>query len=191
MNPSINYMPPQQFEQLLTAIPRLKIRRWQGGDVIMLFKICYWCGLRISEGCKLEKESFDTEFRQVYLGITKTNKGDHATIPEKFIPELQAYLLQKGTGRLFPGMNRYITYNWLKRLGVMLEIKALTTPQSETGEKTVTHIFRKSVGKDMLYGTFGPRQPLNIVQQKLRHTNPLMTTKYLKATDEDVRQAGW
>lgn len=191
MKASANYMPPEQFALVLDNIPRLNIRKWSIVDVQMLFKIAYWCGLRITEACNLQVHNFDLDFKRVYLGKTKTNANDRATIPDKFIVELSGYLLGK-EGYLFPDMNRFIVYNWQKRLGIILNIEAWTTPQSVTREKTKTHIFRKSVGKDMLYGTIdGVRQPINIVQRKLRHSNPTMTALYLKALDDDVEAVGW
>ena len=183
-------MPPAQFEELLAAIPRLSIRKWTIPQVQMLFKISYWCGLRINEAIQLQVEDFDLELKRIALGQTKTEKQGKATIPDLFIDELTIYLMDK-SGPLFEGMNYYIVYNWLARLGKMLNIKALTTPQSESGEKTKTHIFRKSVGKDMVYGTFGAKQPLNLVQKKLRHSTLDMTSDYLKVSDEDVSTAGW
>ena len=191
MRASYNYMPPQQFNELLAAIPNLKIRKWLDRDVEMLFKLCYWCGLRINEAVRLKAVDFDLELRRVYLGKTKTEKAGKATIPILFLPELKEWLQDK-EGELFPKMNRFRVHNWLARLGQMLNIEALITPQSDTGEKTKTHIFRKSVGKDMLYGTRdGRKQPLNVVQKKLRHTNLDMTSNYLKVSDEDVTVAGW
>ena len=184
-------MPPEQLDDLLTAVPSLQIRKWLDVDVQMLFKICYWCGLRINEAIKLKVEDFDLDLRRVYLGKTKTEKAGKATIPELFLLELKAWLQDK-KGELFPKMNRFRAHVWLQKLGEMLNIEALTTPQSVTGEKTKTHIFRKSVGKDMLYGARdGRKQPLNVVQKKLRHTNLDMTSNYLKVSDEDVTAVGW
>ena len=191
MRPSYNYMPPSQFNELLTTIPNLKIRKWLDRDVEMLFKLCYWCGLRINEAIRLKAVDFDLEYKRVHLGITKTTKGDKATIPELFLDELTVYLQDKH-GELFPKMNRFVVHTWLARLGEILQIESLTTPQAVSGEKTKTHIFRKSVGKDMIYGTRdGKKQPLNVVQKKLRHTNLDMTSNYLKVADDDVTAVGW
>lgn len=191
MRASYNYIPPQQFDQIIDAIPTLKIRKWRDEDIQMLFKIAYWCGLRINEAMNRKAEDFDLDLRYVYLGITKTKKADKGTIAEAFMPELRQWL-QGRTGVLFPGINYPIVYNWTVRLGKLLGIEAWLEPQSKTGEKTKTHIFRKSVGKDMIYGTVdGNKQPLNIVQKKLRHSSLDMTSNYLKVGAEDVKSAGW
>jgi len=190
MRASSNYMPPEQFALVLETIPSLRIRKWKNDDIVMLFKIAYWCALRISEAARLTAEDFDIEMKRVYLGKTKTETAGKATIPEAFLPEITEYLSEK-KGQLFPKLNRFIVSNWINRLGKMLDIPAWTTPQAITGEKTKSHIFRKSVGKDMIYGTYGVKQPLNIVQRKLRHTTLNMTTRYLKVEDEDVKDAGW
>lgn len=190
MRASYNYMPPEQFEAVLAAIPRLGIRKWKDDDIRMLFKICYWCGLRINEGIRLKAEDFDCIMKRVHLGQTKTRKGDKATIPDLFLDEIVSYLHGK-TGELFPGLTYPVVYHWLKRLGKMLKIPAWTTPQKETGEKTVSHIYRKSVGKDMLYGVRGQKIPLNMIQKKLRHDTLDTTSEYLKVGDEDVVSVGW
>jgi len=80
-------------------------------------------------------------------------------------------------------ITRQTVYTWLKKWGFELSIPSLITPQSETHEKTVSHIFRKSKGKDMLYAN----APLNIVMTKLRHNNLQTTTQYLKVKLDDVK----
>lgn len=183
-------MPPEQFIRLLDAVPRLKIRKWKDSDVVMLFKITYWIALRIGEALKLQVDDFDLELRYVYLGRTKTEVNDKRIIPVAFVPELRQYLKDKH-GALFPGMNYPIVYNWLIRLGKMLDIKALTTPQSETREKTKTHIFRKSRGKDMYFGALtGHKADIMHVSDRLGHKgkNRLASTvMYLQLGEEGVR----
>ena len=183
-----NYMPPEKFLEVLEAIPRLHIRKWLDADIKMLMLICYWIELRIGEAIRLKVEDFDLEVRKVYLGKTKANKNDEATIPPDFIPELKNYLNGK-SGALFPGLTYGTAIKWIERLGKMLNILAWITPQSETGEKTKTHIFRKSMAKDLLYGTHGRKAPMNVISQSLRHKgkDPLATTfHYLKMNTADL-----
>jgi len=181
-----NYIDPQQFKSILDAIPRLNIRKWNDEDVRMLFLIAYWCGLRMIEATRLKADDFNLLLREVYLGKTKTHDEDYAAIPTPFIPELEEYLKNK-KGALFPDCNSQIVRVWLVKLGNMLDISCLTTPQSVTREKTKTHAFRKSLGKDMLYGTYGQTAPLNIIMKTLRHESLDTTSKYLKAGNEDVK----
>lgn len=186
-----NYMSPDTFDAAIDSIPELKIRKWDDGDVQMLFKILYFCALRPMEGITRSKEDFDIENREIALGKTKTKKMDYAPIPKIFIPELTRYLNRKGTGRLLPGLEYDTFYRWLKRLGKMLDIPAWTTRQEEVGEKICGHIFRKSVGKDMLNGMYGDAaKSIPVISKQMRHAKPSMTIDYyLKAGIEQVKEA--
>ena len=187
MQPKVNYIDQPTMQRIIDHIPDLKIRKWKDEDVQMLFKICYWCGLRMNEAIRLQAEDFDLSKHEVFLGKTKTHKNDYASVPPSCTDELSLYLLGK-KGSLFPGCNYNIVYNWLARLGKMLDIAALTTPESVSGEKTKTHIFRKSIGKEMMFGTFdGRKAPLSIVMDKLRHNDLNTTSKYLKMGIEGVK----
>ncbi len=182
-----NYINPDMFKVILNHIPKLKIRKWTDYDVQFLFKILYECALRPIEGIRLQKENFNIQDRIIYLGKTKTKKGDKVVIPQKFLAELKFYIEQKEDGPLFPGLNYAAFIKWIIRLGKDLEIKAWTTPQSETGEKTKGHIFRKSKGKDLLK-EIGLNE-LDIISKHLRHSKPSITfDSYLKASTEAVKQ---
>lgn len=184
----VNYIDPETFEIIVSNIPRLNIRKWTNVDVEFLFRVTYWCGLRMSEAVKLKKEDFDLMRCEVYLGKTKKAKNDYAPIPEPFIPQLNQFLAMKEVGRLWPKLTaRHVRQQWVNKLGEMLNIPAWTTSQQESGEKTKTHIFRKSIGKDMLYGTHGKKAPLNVVQKQLRHSDISTTSKYLQVGIEDVK----
>lgn len=191
MESKYNYLNPQDLARCITAIPLLHIRKWLDSDIMMLFKIMYWCALRPSEGIYLSKEDFHLDSNEVKLGKTKTSAIDYAPIPRPFIPELKAYLDTKENGRLFPDL-KYITfYLWTRRLGVLLNIEAWTTKQSESKEKTKGHIFRKSIGKDMLFGVHGKAlQDISIISKQLRHKKPSMTIDhYLNSSIEAVKEA--
>ena len=186
MKPKSNYMSPEQMDQLIDYIPQLKIRKWLDKDVEMVYRIAYWCGLRMGEAVKLKAEDFDLDRKEVYLGQTKTRKEDYAPISEQFIPELKRYLQDK-KGPLLPDCNAQNVYKWLIKAGLALNIKALTTPQSTTGEKTKLHIMRKSLGKDMYFGTFGEKADFGPIQSQLRHANPVTTGKYLRLDIEGAK----
>ena len=184
-------MNQEDFQRVIDEVPNLYIRKWVDDDIQMLFRILYWCALRPIEGIKLSKEDFDLESRKIYLGKTKTHINDVAPIPAIFIPELESYLYSKDEGRLFPGLSYNTFYPWLKKLGKKLDIPSWVTLQSETGEKTVGHIFRKSIGKDMLTGVHrtkdGKKFEIPIISKQLRHSKPSITVdSYLKSSIEAV-----
>jgi len=186
-----NYLNQEDFAKVLDEIPRLMIRKWLDEDIKMLFEILYWCALRPNEGIRLRKEDFDLESRRLSLGRTKTKLNDVAPIPSKFVPKLANYLEFKEEGRLFDGLTYNTFYPWLKKLGKWCDIPSWTTPQSETGEKTVGHIFRKSIGKDMLKGVHlsknGTKFSIPTISKQLRHSKPSITIdSYLKETIETV-----
>jgi integrase len=184
-------MNQQDFAKVLDEIPRLFIRKWYDEDIKMLFSILYWCALRPIEGINLRKEDFDLQSRKLSLGRTKTKLNDIAPIPSIFVPKLANYLEFKEDGRLFEGLTYNTFYPWLKKLGKLLDIPAWTTPQDITGEKTVGHIFRKSIGKDMLNGIHltknGTKFSIPVISKQLRHSKPSITIdSYLKSTIETV-----
>ena len=191
MRSTNNYLNQDDFERVINEIPNLGIRKWMDDDIEMLFRILYWCALRPNEGIGLSAEDFDLDSRKIHLGKTKTNVNDIAPIPMVFIPELQSYLYTKENGRLFPGLTYNTFYPWLKKLGKRLDIPSWVTLQAETGEKTVGHIFRKSIGKDMLTGVHrtkeGKKFDIPIISKQLRHSKPSITVdSYLKSTIEAV-----
>ena len=185
-------MNQEDFRKVVQTIPELKIRLWDDTDIKYLFKILYYCALRPSEAIKLSKSDFNIQDRYVFLGETKTERNAKAVIPSIFCTELEIYLHHKDIGRLYPKLTYNTFYKWLKKLGEICEIEAWTTPQSQTGEKTVGHIFRKSVGKDMIYGVQvdkdGKKFEIPTISAHLRHKKPSMTIDhYLKASQESVK----
>jgi len=182
MKPRTNYMPPDEFQKLETYIlGHCHVRGFKPYDIVMLFKLCYECGLRINEALRLDVNDFDFDSLEIELGTTKTHENDSCSIPPEFAKSLKLYVDTK-QGRIW-NLTRQAVYQWLKTWGKELDIPSLTTPQTETHEKTVSHIFRKSKGKDMLYND----APLNVVMTKLRHNDLQTTTKYLKLKLADVK----
>lgn len=184
MDSNPNYMNQDDFNQVIAAIPRLKIRKWLDSDVEYLFKILYHMALRPSEGINREKKDFDIKNRLVYLGKTKTSKIDKAVIPKIFVDELAFWLSTKEDGRLFPDL-KYITFwSWLTKLGVLLNIDAWQEGnRKRIGENTKGHIFRKSWGKDALENKIS----VAVISKHLRHKKPSMTIDhYLKADTQSV-----
>lgn len=192
MRDTANYLSPAKMQEAIDAVPELGIRKWHDADVQMLLRIMYWCGLRPGEAIGLSKEDFDVPRREVSLGETKTRRHDRAAIPVVFAAELEAYLGGTPGGRLLPGLTYNTFYRWLVRLGRMCSVPAWIVPQRDSGEKTKGHIFRKSVGKDMLDGLHGERaRAINIISRHLRRKKPSMTIDYYLRADLATVKEAW
>lgn len=191
MQDKINYISPETFEIIQNYIPQLGIRKWKDEDVVMLLRILYYCALRPMEGIRLRREDFNLSDREIFLGKTKTKKADYAHIPSIFVAELHDWLETKESGRLFVGLSYNTAWRWLDRMGRDLDIQAWQIHETESGEKTKLHIFRKSVGKDMLSGMYGEKaSSIPVISKQLRHAKPSMTVDhYLKATLQTVKEA--
>ena len=178
---NVNYIPFSDFKKLCDNTHLIKSDKLSANDISFIFKISYYCALRINETLKLEKTNFDFDLLELDLGHTKTEKHGKATIPKSFVNELKAYLDTKQGGLLFP-ITRNTAYVHLMQLGKKLNINALITSQKDTNEKTKTHLFRKSIAKEMLY----KKAPINIISKKLRHASYNTTFLYLKLNNQDV-----
>ena len=158
-----------------------------------LFNIMYWSGLRPSEAIKLHKEDFHLKTRKIDLYETKTKHYDSAIIRTQFVDDLKIWLGSKDDGPLFPGLIYKTLYRWMKKLGIMCEVIAWTTPRKITKEMTVCHAPRKSIGKNLLAGVHrapdGGTYTILEVSKLLRHADPLMTEKhYLNVDDMALRR---
>jgi integrase len=191
MQDKVNYISPETFEKIINYIPVLGIRKWKNDDIKMLYKTMYYCALRANEAISLKKESFNLVDREIYLGKTKTKKQDTAHIPHIFVNELTLWLSVKEKGRLFEGLTYDRVYHWCRKIGLDLDISAWQSNEAEVGEKVVTHLFRKSIGKEMLNGTHGEKaSAIPVISKHLRHAKPSMTVDhYLKASLESVKEA--
>jgi len=184
MKPKSNYISPDQFEDIINYVPHLRIRKWLDTDVQFAYKIAYYCGLRMGEIPALVKEDFDFIRHEVYIKDGKVDTR-YAVIPLFFEPELRRYLdNKKPLEPILKDCDVQNIYLWLMKTGEALNIEALTTPQSITHEKTKLHGFRKSIGKDIVYGTFGKKGNIYDVQSILGHKNPVTTGRYLRMDNE-------
>ena len=191
MQDKINYISPETFLKIQNYIPQLGIRKWKDEDIVMLLRILYYCALRPSEAIYLKKESFNLVDREIFLGKTKTKKADYGHIPNIFISELGDWLDTKESGRLFEGLTYNTAYRWLVKMGKRMDIQAWLINEKDSNEKTKLHIFRKSVGKDMLNGMYGEKAAsIPVISKQLRHAKPSMTVDhYLKANLQTVKEA--
>ena len=186
MESKVNYISPSDMQRVIDAIPGLKFYNGvQPQDVQFFFRISYWCALRASEALSISPIKMDLEQHIIQLGRTKTRKHDWCVIPPPVIPMIQLWLDDRHTRDISDDMPIVdVTYRtvhrWHIKLGKICEIPALLIDDNEIGEKTKTHIWRKSMAKDMLSGEHGPRTQVNVVAAMLRHKSPGTTNKYVR-----------
>ncbi len=187
-----NYINQEDFGRILDTIPQLGIRKWLDDDVKILFKIMYYSALRPMEAIRLDKDDIDIKNGTIYLGKTKTKTIDTAQIFHGFSEELEEWLWDKDEGRLFVDLTYHRVYEWIVRLGKMLQIQAWLIPEYKSGEKTKAHIFRKSIGKDMVNGMYGEEaQNISVIASLMRHSKPSMTMDHYLKVNKDTLKKIW
>lgn len=187
-----NYVNQEDFERLIAAVDRIDFRDHDAGAVKMLFKLTYWCALRIREALSLKWSDIDWDAGTITLRKTKTEKNVPVLIPPPFMEELDAWYQKRNPSTddllIWPGIKYINVYFWLKRIGMLTGLEALQAGQKDTGEKTMAHIFRKSMAKELVAGGFGRKADISVVARKLRHDNLATTSKYLKVGIEAEKE---
>ena len=178
-----NYLSPENLVKLVLALPKIPYftseynkLRMDIFDFEALYKICYYCALRITEGLRLEAEDFDLEHRVLKLkprpGAAKTFKkmGDKiqkTSINPVIVEELKDYLKDK-SGPLFH-CSRVTAWKYAKLAGNLAGLKVYEEQKQRSIEGVWTHLFRKSYAKlmeskgatpslIMLKGRWSPRE---------------------------------
>lgn len=196
MRSTYNYINPEDRQKIQQAINTITLRKWSPQQIQWLFRICYQLGLRMSEARKLKYEDFDFDRRTVYLGKTKTKENESRQIPYAFIPELELHCHGK-TGYIMNKIpHRKTVELWIKKLGNSIDVPAWTMPRNESHEQTKAHIFRKTLGKDMFFGTpeIKPKA-IMLISMQLGHVsnkgipNIQSTMSYLKLTEQVLMDA--
>ena len=185
-----SYVTPEQMETLWSAAAQHPMRKGrQGEDLVLLIRVAYYCALRMSEALGVRVMDIDCEKKVLRLGKAKTDTGAQVYMPPELLPHMVEW-----TKRYASTPERYIMGNttvpmttmsvWLKALGEKCNIAALTTSSKKSGEKTLTHAFRKSWAKE-LYWERGVR--IELVRDILRHDKTSVTQLYLKLPSRAVK----
>ena len=167
-----NYLSPDAFRKFLDALillPRFNTHSrnfLKPLDFQYIFKITYYCALRISETLNLTVEDFNLDKKILYLRKTKTGKGkiQKTTIPAPLVEELKAYL-DKKQGGLFP-VTRQTIWVLSKAAGIKAKLSIGEEQKIRSIDGIWTHLFRKSYSKFMR--DMGASREIR--QCKLRHS---------------------
>ena len=57
----------------------------------LAIKLMYYCGLRVSEVCKLKPEHIDLKARKIFIEMSKNLKNRYVVIPTKLLTELRDF----------------------------------------------------------------------------------------------------
>ncbi len=146
------FLTPEDINRFLNAVPKsyqdkrgqkaLNVKQFQ-----LLYKISYYCALKISETLNLEKSDFDLENRT--LKVHSGMKGDReTTIPPVLIGELRSYLENSADETLF-NISRSGVWGSAKKVlkTAGLQIFKQTTRREGTG--IFLAVFRRSYQTQM------------------------------------------
>jgi len=123
-------------------------------ELQMMYKIQFFCALRIGEARKLTKDNFDLNHRILYLVNPKTKKGgvQKTTIPPPLIADLMYFLdLKKRFPKDLPlfRIGQTAAWTYCKQGGELANLNIFEELENRSIEGMFTHIFRKSYAKFM------------------------------------------
>lgn len=155
---STNYLNEEKFNQLMWGIQHLEPFTSETGrppmsshDYIVLFRILYGCGLRVTEGLNLVKSDFDLDHRVLKIWNSKTGKGKYqkTTILPRDIELIRDYINRfTDNDVLFP-VNRQNVWRYAKDAGRLAGLDIFEEHENVDVEGIWTHLFRKSCVKNM------------------------------------------
>ena len=149
---------------------------------VMLFRLMYGCGLRVSEALHLTRHDIDLQNKILKVREAKTGKGkiqkttilpSDATRLKKFFEKFDC----KDDEQIFRTSRSTVWY-YAKNAGLLAGLNIAEEQDNKQINGIWTHLFRKSCAKRMLYDGDAPRP---LVQKKLRHSFLEAVDTYLRA----------
>jgi integrase len=160
----VPYLRPDEVSALIEAARKLRY----GERNVLLIKVLYQCGLRISEALSLTPSHL-TQFEGIHCLRVKGKGGKERLVhvPEALYSQLLAYAYQKGlkpTDRFFD-LNRKNAHKMLVKAA---KLAGLT-------KRVYPHLLRHSCAIERLRQTGNPKA----LQWHLGHSSMAMTMRYL------------
>jgi len=160
----VPYLRPEEVSALIEAAKKLRY----GERNVLLVKVLYQCGLRISEALSLTPSHL-TRFEGIPCIRVKGKGGKERLVhvPEALYSQLLAYAYQKGlkpTDRLF-NLNRKNAHRMLVKAAKLAGLNKRVYP----------HLLRHSCAIERLRQTGNPKA----LQWHLGHNSMAMTMRYL------------
>jgi integrase len=160
----VPYLRPEEVSALIEAARKFRY----GERNVLLIKVLYQCGLRISEAISLTPSHL-TRFEGIPCLRVKGKGGKERLVhvPEALYSQLLAYAYQKGlkpTDRLF-NLNRKNAHKMLVKAAKLVGLN----------KKVYPHLLRHSCAIERLRQTGNPKA----LQWHLGHNSMAMTMRYL------------
>lgn len=182
------HLTPEDFTNFLSYIPKLKTfssshkkTKLNPTQLQLLFKITYYCALRVSEVIKIVKADFDLEKRTLKVQ-SKISPLIETTIPPIIIGEISSYLQNLNSNQKLFSVSRQAIWGWAKEAGTLAGLQIFKTAKLKSVEGVDTLLFRHSYHLQMLQGGAHPR----VVDLKLRAESDV--GHYGNFTLEDVKE---
>ena len=136
-------------------------------DFILLFKITYYCALRVSETLNLKAGDFHLDKKILVIQNAKNGKGkpQKTTLPPPLMKDIEAYRHFKPDAKLFQ-CTRQTVWKYAKEAGIMAGLNFGEEQKIRSIDVIWTHVFRKGYSKFMQ--SQGASRELRML--KLRHS---------------------
>ncbi len=150
-----NYLSLENFEDFLNVIPKLAVYHGSARSkavlspemMQLLFKVTYYCALRISETLSLRKNDIDLESKILTIRESKSATTQKTTIPPKLVKDLKK-VLDKLPDVPF-NVSRQTIWDYSKKAGQLAGLNIFESQQNRDIEGIWPTIFRQSRAKEM------------------------------------------
>ncbi len=147
---------------------------------LLLLKLCYGMGLRVSEIVNLEIQHIDSGRMQVLISASKGKKDRYVNLPQSVLNELRTYYkLYRPTRYLFEGQQggKYAVRS-------VQQVFKRAMQKARINKKVGVHSLRHSYATHLIeQGT-----DIRFVQELLGHQNIKTTMAYTGLTDQTKRK---
>lgn len=133
-----------------------------------------FCGLRVSEACRLRVEHVDLDAEQLLVHQGKGAKDRYVPIPSRFLPELRGWLGERRSGWVFPAERRRKGPGHLSARYAQALVPAVAE-RAGISRRITPHKLRHSYATTLLQRGADIRQ----VQELLGHSDLETTSIYL------------
>jgi site-specific recombinase XerD len=147
---------------------------------LLMLKLCYGMGLRVSEVVNLRISDIDSGSMQVFVARAKGKKDRYANLPESILDDLREYY------RIYRPRQYLFENREGKRYSVRTIQKVFATAKERAGIKKEVgiHSLRHSYATHLLEnGT-----DISYIQQLLGHQDIKTTMIYVKVAQKNLRQ---